>query len=198
MATDNPATPTGTLIRNTQRHPAYSVSNPPSTHPDAPPPAAAAVQIPTARRRAAPGSVTALSRASAAGVSRAAASPCSTRAAISTQPAGARPQASDAAVNPARPIVKARRAPTRSAARPPATRNPPKASTYAVTTHCRSSAPKPSSRPRAGRALVTTVTSSTMTNWATQTSAIAKAQRLPAKGFTTVTLCPRSDSVQDR
>ena len=48
------ASPTGTLIPNTHRQSAYSVSSPPSSQPVAPPPAAAAVHTPTARRRPAP------------------------------------------------------------------------------------------------------------------------------------------------
>src|SRR5260370_27018842 len=78
----------------------------------------------------------------AAGVSSAAPSPWPARAAISAVAVGARPLASDAAVNTARPARKIRRLPTRSAARPPTITSPPLASTYAVTTHCRPPAPQ--------------------------------------------------------
>ena len=67
--------PIGRLTQNTDRQPRVSVSTPPSTHPLAPPVAAAAVHQPTARRRCAPGSLSALSRASAAGDSNAAPTP---------------------------------------------------------------------------------------------------------------------------
>jgi hypothetical protein len=48
-ASTAPATPTGTLTANTHSHPNALAITPPSTHPDAPPPAAAAVQMPSAR-----------------------------------------------------------------------------------------------------------------------------------------------------
>ena len=126
MTSGRTASPTGTLIPNTHRQSAYSVSSPPSSQPVAPPPAAAAVHTPTARRRPAPSSVLAVSRASAAGESSAAADPCIARKAISTPADQASAHSSDAAVNPASPTVKARRLPSRSATRPPTTRNPPK------------------------------------------------------------------------
>ena len=60
------------------------MSRPPSTHPAAPPPAAAAVQIPTARCRSWPSGVITVSMAKAAGDNRAAAAPCAIRDTINS------------------------------------------------------------------------------------------------------------------
>jgi len=54
-----------------------------------------------------------------AGTSRAAATPCNTRAAISTSPLGARPQSRDVAANPIKPETNTMRCPYRSPREPP-------------------------------------------------------------------------------
>ncbi len=64
-------------------------------------------------------------------------------------------QASEAAVNTASPAMNMRLRPSRSAARPPSSRNPPKVSAYAVTTHCRSASAKCSLTPMVGSATLT-------------------------------------------
>ena len=65
----------------------------------------------------------------AAGVSSAAPTPWPALAAISAPATGARPLASDAAVNNASPVRKTRRLPATSAARPPSSTRPPLART---------------------------------------------------------------------
>jgi hypothetical protein len=102
-----PASPIGTLTANTHSQPGPPVMRPPSTQPDAPPPAAAAVQIASARGR---GSV-ATSSASAEGATSAAPVPCTARAAISAAAVGASAQASEAAAKISSPPRNARRAP---------------------------------------------------------------------------------------
>jgi hypothetical protein len=56
--------------------------------------------------------------------------------------------------------------PNRSASRPPTSSRLPKASAYAVITHCRWSSSKPRSRCAGGSAMFTIVTSSTTSSWA--------------------------------
>ena len=124
------ASPIGTLIPNTHRQSPYWVNAPPSSQPVAPPPAAAAVHIPIARRRPGPASVLAVSNASAAGDSSAAAVPCAARAASSSSADPACAHSSDAPVNPTNPTANARRAPTTSATFPPTIRKPPKHNVY--------------------------------------------------------------------
>ena len=63
---------------------------------------------------------------SAAGKTTAAPNPCRPRIAISKPSFLASPAPSDAAVNRARPTIRIRRRPSRSAARPPSSRKPPK------------------------------------------------------------------------
>ena len=75
-----PANPTGTLMRNTHSHPNAPVSRPPRSQPVAPPPAAAAVQTPSARPRPLPSEKAAVNEESADGATIAAPNPCATRA----------------------------------------------------------------------------------------------------------------------
>jgi len=123
-----PASPTGTLTANTHSHPRTLEITPPNTHPDAPPPAAAAVQIASARDRAGPAGVVAISSASADGATSAAPAPWTARAATSAPADGARAHASDAAANSSSPIRNTRRRPHTSATRPASSRPPPNAS----------------------------------------------------------------------
>ncbi len=103
-----PASPTGTLTANTHSHPSTLVMTPPSTQPDAPPPAAAAVQIPSARCRS--GAVATRS-ASAEGAISADPAPWTARAAISAAAVGASAHASEATAKRSRPIWNTRRRP---------------------------------------------------------------------------------------
>ena len=119
-------TPNGTLSRNTDRHPVSSVSTPPTARPATAPREPIDPQAAMARFRSRPAGNAATRIANAAGDTMAAPTPWPTRAATSAAPEGARPHASDAAVNTARPMVKARRRPTTSLSRPPISSAPPK------------------------------------------------------------------------
>ena len=67
-------------------------------------------------------------------------------------------------------MISIRRRPTRSDSRPPSSSSPPKASEYAVTTHCRSAMENPSARWAEGSAMFTIVASSTTISWASPTT----------------------------
>jgi hypothetical protein len=84
----------------------------------------------TARLRASPSKYAVIS-ASDVGATIAAPIPCSARAGIIHQPAGARPINSDAPPNTTNPIWNSRLLPTMSPARAPRRSSPPKTSTYA-------------------------------------------------------------------
>src|SRR4051794_11270643 len=144
---------------------------PPSPHPLAPPPAAAAVHTPIERPR---------SSASAAGVISALPAPWTARRMTSTAGVAARAQPADAAVKSARPATNRRRCPNRSPARPAGISKPPNASVYAVTTHCSVAGPKPRSRSIAGSATATIVVSRTATNWTPQSRAMAMVRAYPS------------------
>jgi hypothetical protein len=73
--------------------------------------------------------------ASVAGETIAPPKPCSARKTISASPLDESAQASEPPVKSTIPTMKTRRRPSRSAARPPRSRKPPKASEYAVTIH---------------------------------------------------------------
>ena len=120
------ATPTGTLTKKIHSQPAYFVRMPPKSTPAAAPLPPIAPQIPSALLRSEPSSNVVVMIESVAGEMIAAPSPCTARAAISTPIESARPQASDATAKSAMPIMNMRRRPSRSAARPPSRRKPPK------------------------------------------------------------------------
>ena len=119
------AAPIGTLMVNTHRQPASDVSTPPRTTPSADPAPASADHAPSALPRLAPVN-SVITAASAAGDMSAAPSPCSDRPASSVAASPDSPHSSDAAVNRARPARVIRRAPNRSAIRPPSSIRPPK------------------------------------------------------------------------
>ena len=169
-ASATPIAHSGTFTANTAGHPSACTNAPPSTQPDAPPAAAAAVNQATPRRRS--GSVA--TSASAAGASAAAPMPCTARAPTSAAADGANAQASDAAPNTASPTRNIRRRPAMSPARPVATSRPPNVSVYAVRIHCSPSGESPNERCIAGSAIATIVTSSTTMNWAAQSSVTGK------------------------
>src|SRR5215470_4598044 len=101
MARTTAATPTGTLIQNTQRQLTWT-RLPPITGPSAAPRAPSADQVPRAFARAAAG--TAASRSdNDAGTIAPAPAAWMTRAAISSPTPGASPQSTDPRVNPASP-----------------------------------------------------------------------------------------------
>ena len=113
------ASPTGTLIQNTQRQ-LTSTRLPPITGPSAPPSAPRADQVPRAFGRAGAGTA-ASSRDRDAGTIAPAPAAWMTRAAISAATPGASPHSSDPALNAASPATNSRRRPIRSAHRPAGT-----------------------------------------------------------------------------
>ena len=95
------------------------------------------------------------------GASRAPKRPCRPRAPISIRVVCAAPPTAEATANPMTPAMRVRLGPNMSLMRPPRRRNPPKASVYAVTTHCRSEFEKPRECWADGRAMIMMVESST-------------------------------------
>ena len=154
---------------------------PPSSRPAAPPPAAMALQIASARVRSWRSGKVVVMMASAAGEMSAPPRPCRARPAMSMPGDRAMPLISDANENSAAPITNSRLRPSRSAMRPPSSRKPPKTSVYALTTHCRSVVEKPSPRWIEGRATFTIVASSTTMNWARQTMTSTSQRLLTAR-----------------
>src|SRR5689334_13375417 len=67
-------------------------------------------------------------------------------------------------------MISIRRRPTKSDSRPPSSSNPPKASEYAVTTHCRSALENPSALWAEGSAMFTIVASRITISWASPTT----------------------------
>src|SRR5215469_8845588 len=148
----------------------YWVSSPPSSSPTAPPAPAIAPYTPNALPRSAGSVNVTVSVDSAAGASIAPNAPCAPRPITSIANPVAAPPRADAPAKPTRPIINIRRRPTRSDSRPPNSSNPPKASEYAVTTHCRSALENPSALWAEGSAIVTIVASSTTISWASPTT----------------------------
>ena len=100
--------PIGRLMKNTQRHESVSVSTPPSTRPTAPPPAAIALQMPSAFVRSAPSANVVVTIESAAGETSAAPRPCSARPPTSMPDDVATPLISEAPVKTTSPAMKSR------------------------------------------------------------------------------------------
>ena len=117
--------PTGMLMKNTQRQPGPSVSNPLAITPTdaAPPPMAP--KMPSARFRSGPSENVTATIDRAAGATRAAPNPWSPRAVMSTADDWAMPATNDAAEKMVIPATSIRRRPSRSAILPPRRRNPP-------------------------------------------------------------------------
>ncbi len=109
-------------------HESSCVSAPPTIRPTALPPIAIAAHTPSAFARSDPSSKVVLMIARAAGEMNAAPSPWSPRQAISIAESTARPFSSEAIVKTTSPKRKSRLRPSRSPARPPSSRKPPKAS----------------------------------------------------------------------
>src|SRR5580658_4165558 len=115
-ASTTAATPTGTLIQNTQRQFTWT-RLPPITGPSAAP---SADQVPSAFGRPDAGTAASSSDSDAGTIAPAPAA-WTTRAAISRPTPGASPHSTDPAVNPASPATNNRRRPIRSAHRPAGT-----------------------------------------------------------------------------
>src|SRR5215468_11156099 len=168
-----PATATAPKTTLTYRHhrqDRYSVRNPPSSSPTAPPAPAMAPNTPNALPRSAGSVNVTVNVDRAAGASIAPNAPCAPRPITSIAKPVAAPPSADAAAKPTRPMISIRRRPSRSDSRPPSSNNPPKASEYAVTTHCRSALENPSACWAEGSAMVTIVASSTTISWASPTT----------------------------
>ena len=150
-------------------HERSCVSAPPTISPTALPPIAIAAHTPRAFARSAPSANVVVTIASAAGEMNAAPSPCSAREPISIPELDESPSRSDAAVNTTSPKRKSRLRPSRSPARPPSRRKPPKTSVYALTIHWRFASERPRSFWIDGSATFTTVASRMTMNWAKQT-----------------------------
>ncbi|BBX97105.1 hypothetical protein MLAC_23990 [Mycobacterium lacus] len=97
------------------RHPHWSTSRPPSVGPAVVPTLAMAVQIPIACAFRLASGKAALTRASEVTLAVAAPKPCTPRAMASIPNEGAKPQATDPAVNTETPVKYQRRRPKRSA-----------------------------------------------------------------------------------
>ena len=169
--------PIGTLMKKIHSHDRYSVRMPPASRPTAAPPTAIAAQTARALARSAPSRKVVVTIDRAAGDTIAPPRPWRARATISHSEEGASPFSSEAPVKTTTPATNSRRRPMKSAARPPSSRKPPKASVYAFTTHWRELAEKPRSSWIDGRATLTTVPSRTTMNWAMQTTTSASQRR---------------------
>jgi hypothetical protein len=118
--------PTGTLTMKIHGHETRSVSTPPSNRPTAPPPAAMALQTPSARVRSSFFVNVVMMMDSAAGERSAPPRPWSPRPITSIVGEEANPFSSEASEKSATPMPKSRLRPTRSDALPPSNRKPPK------------------------------------------------------------------------
>src|SRR3954449_12479692 len=122
----NAATPIGTFTKKIHDQLRADVSTPPSSTPAAAPKPPTAPQTPSAMLRSRP-SVKVTDRIdSAAGEITAAPSPWNERAGLSDPSDQAKPASSEESVNRTMPARKSRLRPSRSAARPPRSRKPPK------------------------------------------------------------------------
>ena len=136
-ATANTAAATTTLMKNAQRQLSRSVSTPPRIAPVVNPAAISEPLRPSARARCGPSGNDVVSSDRAAGVTIAVASPCATRALISSTGSWASPPASDDAPSSAMPATNIRRRPNRSAIRPKNRVNPAAHKANPVAIHCR-------------------------------------------------------------
>src|SRR5262249_45226585 len=121
-------TPTGTLTKKIHDQLSDDVSTPPISTPAAAPKPPTAPQTPKATFRSLPSVNVVIRIESAAGGVTPAPRPRNARAPISEASDHAKPASSDEIVNRTIPIRKMRRRPSRSAARPPSSKNPPNTS----------------------------------------------------------------------
>jgi hypothetical protein len=120
--------PIGTLTKKTQRQLSSSTITPPRSSPMAPPAPAMAPHTASARFRSGPSAKVVRMIDSAAGETIAPPSPWRPRATSSMPSDCESPQMREAPEKRAIPAMKSRRRPSRSAARPPSSRKPPKIS----------------------------------------------------------------------
>src|SRR4051794_3997485 len=158
-------------MKKTQRQLSASTITPPSSSPTAPPAPAIAPHTASARLRSVPSANVVRMIDSAAGETSAPPSPWRPRATSSIPSDCETPQTSEAPENSTMPAMNRRLLPSRSASRPPSSRNPPNISVYAFRTQVRFCSEKPRSILIVGSATLTTVASRTTMNCATATSA---------------------------
>ena len=115
-------------MKKIHSQPSPSVMGPPITHAAVAPMPPIAAQMPSALLRSLPSSKVVVTIDRAVGVMIAAATPWTTRAAISSGTDPAIPHANEASANSPVPTMNTRRRPSRSAARPPSSSRPPKLS----------------------------------------------------------------------
>ena len=120
------AIPSGTLMKKTHCQPGPSVSRPEITTPAVAPEAEIAPQMPRALVRAGPSSKVAVRIDSAADAVSAAPKPWAPRATTRTPSVVDRPATREAPAKMMIPLANTFRRPSRSAARPPRSRNPPR------------------------------------------------------------------------
>ena len=142
---------------------------PPRRAPAEAPADATALQTPSARARVVGSVKVAVMIVKVAGARMAAPNPCSARAPINIAWFCDKPPIRLETVKMARPAMKMRLRPNRSAARPPSSMKPAKVRVYALTTHWRPDPLKPRSFWIDGSATFTMETSRTTMNWPTQT-----------------------------
>ena len=149
---------TGRLRKKTTRHDQAVISHPPSSGPRAVVTPDNPAQAPIAR----PCSSSAkLDRRTARlpGMSNAAPTPCTARAATRAPIEGARPQAAEASANQATPATNVFLCPSASPSDPPSSSSAVSVSRYASTVHCSPDMPACSSRSSTGSATLTAVES---------------------------------------
>ena len=122
------AIPMGRLTRKIQFQANRSVSTPPRSTPAVPPPESTKPKMPIALARSAGSVKIVMISESATTDTMAPPKPCTALATTRNSFEPASPQASEVAVNSARPMRNSRRRPNRSLSRPPSKRKPPKVS----------------------------------------------------------------------
>ena len=157
----------GMLMKKIHSQLSRSVKMPPSRTPAAAPKPPTAPQTPSAMFRSRPSRNVVIRIERAAGEITAAPRPCTARAPMSEASLQASPATSEPAAKRTRPAMNTRLRPSRSAARPPSSRKPPKTSAYALITHCRSSCENPRSILIEGSATFTIAMSRMTMNWTT-------------------------------
>ena len=166
-----------TLMTNTHRQLARSVSTPPMRGPARKAADVHAVQMPIAFACVAPRWVLMMS-ASELGTSSAPATPCAARATMSSSAVGARPHAIEVTPKPMSPMRRMATRPKRSLSEPASRMSAPRVMRYASTTHCCTGRPPPSSSVMAGRATLMTVPSRNATKAASIATASARRLRV--------------------
>ncbi|CQA11966.1 Uncharacterised protein [Mycobacteroides abscessus] len=146
-----------TLTYITQRQTSSCVRTPPTSKPAVLAAPITAPKMPNACRSAVDPRKLLTTNDIAAGASRAPNTPWAIRDATSSPKFVAEPPTNDAMAKPLNPMIIALRNPTMSATRPPSSNRPPRVSTYAVISHCRSLLVNRSAACVAGSAAATTL-----------------------------------------